>query len=174
MKSPELSHDSSFDGSGAALLREWIVKLDRLYTEVLALMRQEQKLLIDGGADALPELLERKEQMLREISEAETARHSHAQALFEKQGLEPDSVLSELLETLEPEERIPLEADCARFGETLREIALVNTVNHDLTYQALNLIHMTFARLVQESQPVYDSEQREQRQTLTRIIDRKA
>jgi hypothetical protein len=79
-----------------------------------------------------------------------------------------------LLETLEPEEREPLEADCVRFSETLREIALVNTVNHDLTHQALNLIHMTFAQLVQESQPVYDSGQQEQRQTLTRIIDRKA
>jgi hypothetical protein len=174
MSSPETPHDSSFDGSGTALLREWIAKMDQLYKDVLALMRQEQKLLIDGGVEALPELQSRKEQLLHDISEAEAVRHSHAQALFEKQGLAPDSVLSDLLETLEPHERLPLEADCARFGETLREIALVNTVNHDLTYQALNLIHMTFARLVQESQPVYDSEQREQRQTLTRIIDRKA
>jgi hypothetical protein len=59
-------------------------------------------------------------------------------------------------------------------SETLREIALANTVNHDLTYQALNLIHMTFAQLVQESQPTYNSGQQEQRQALTRIIDRKA
>jgi tRNA A37 N6-isopentenylltransferase MiaA len=174
MSPPEPSHNSSPEESGVTLLRKWIAALDKLYTEVLALMRQEQKLLIEGSADALPELLERKEQMLREISDAETQRHGHALELFEKQGLKPDSVLSELLETLAPEERTPLEADCARFGETLREIALVNTVNHDLTHQALNLVHMTFAQLVQESQPTYDSARQEKRQTLTRIIDRKA
>jgi hypothetical protein len=164
----------SHEDSGVKLLREWIVKLDELYTEALELMRREQRLLIDGSAEALPEVFERKERMLREISEAEATRHGHAQALFEKHGLNPDSTLSELLDALEPGERIPLEADCVRLGETLRESALVNTVNHDLTYQALNLIHMTFAQLVQESQPTYDAARQEKRQALTRIIDRKA
>jgi hypothetical protein len=157
-----------------ALLREWIVKLDKRYTEVLALMRQEQRLLVEGNAEALPGMLERKERLLGEISEVEAIRHGHAQNLFKKQGLKPDSALSDLLEALGPAERIPLEAVCVRLGETLREIALVNTVNHDLTHQALNLIHMTFAQLVQESQPTYDAEQQEKRQVLTRIIDRKA
>jgi antitoxin component of RelBE/YafQ-DinJ toxin-antitoxin module len=170
-----MSSSSLNDGaSGAALLGEWIVKLDGLYKEALEWMRREQQLLISGGADTLPEILEQKERVLRDISEAEAIRHGHAQSLFEEHGLAPDSVLSELLEALAPEERIPLEESCTRLGETLREIALVNTVNHDLTYQALNLIQMTFAQLVQESQPTYDSAQQEKRQALTRIIDRKA
>lgn len=121
-----------------------------LYTEILALSKEKQQVLIAAQPDALESVIAQEEALLLRVQETEVQRGELLQKMAAASGRKrEDLTLSLLIELAQPQQQVALKQIQERLERVIGELKEVNALNTRLAEKALFFVNCNINLLTQ-------------------------
>lgn len=154
-------------------LKETLIKEKKMYEEILSMVEEKTKVIVEGKVKELDEITKKEQQFIMKMGAFEKVRRSVLANIAEELDLHEPSSVSEILLFLEEEDVKVIDDLRDQLLEVISKLKEINKLNEGLIQQRLDYIHFSLDLLTNQEKDGnnYNKQASEKEKTKVNLFD---